>query len=751
LPSTTKKAAPVTLELVQLPLDKLYVEDGFNPRAGMDDAALDALGDSLVERGMLNPILALPDGKVVGGHRRLAAAKRKGGIATVPVLVRKGQTGPGQDLVDAVVDNAHRVDLNPLEEALAFARLRADGLTDDAIAKSLSIAKRRVTERLRILSLPANGQAAVASGAIGLGQVAELAAIAEAHQGLCEALIAKSLTEKRALWATSYEIGSAASDLGLIDPTHIDTGSKHFRLNTEQLRAQVADLNKWRQDYSIQHTSREAFNRAAKGLGEWSYSGSITLDDTLIKQAVAGGFAIEVAGGTDFRGERYKLVYATDQAWVQEQAAALIAKGYPAAKKAAQKVKGGVAGAAASDSATEKAQADADKAERRREREAKERARLDAIEFNSRLGRSLMDSFAVAQISPDVLRWLCVGLLHDHSDSGYSMTTDYDVAELAADGLRFVLPGWETRTESKAGKVKVEYSTSKKELAEAFWRWFDEAKTPEEMVGRTLIAFAAARHAKREASMSKDVVYTHGWPRSRGDAFAKLLDKIVAPKLPPGAKVRRTPKDPVAASKPGAALADVLDDVDAGEEVTDEQLDKRADALDENEVKVLRALTDPKRGSGNDLGEQWSKLAQAAGLTQAATKEAYKELVRLDYADASLWVGVRTLGRLLVKRLDEPKGDVASKAKRAKATVDKTGVSTAAQRKVIAAQAGREEGEVVTVSAGDGFPSSRVARLLPTVHPDNPDGLAEVYYPDSRAKAWVARTRIVRTEASDDA
>jgi ParB family chromosome partitioning protein len=83
-----------------------------NPRGELDPAGLDELADSIRAQGVLQPLLVTPDGTVVAGHRRLAAA-RQAGLTEVPVMVRDLDRAQQQEIM--LVENLQRQDLSPVE------------------------------------------------------------------------------------------------------------------------------------------------------------------------------------------------------------------------------------------------------------------------------------------------------------------------------------------------------------------------------------------------------------------------------------------------------------------------------------------------------------------------------------------------------------------------------------------------------------------------------------------------------------
>src|SRR5262249_20460132 len=108
------------------------------PRRHFDEAALDALAESIRSRGLLQPLVvrATPDGyELIAGERRLRAAERAG-LERVPVIVREAQ--PHERLELALIENVQRENLTPLEEAEAYRHLiEVQGMTQDQVAKAV--------------------------------------------------------------------------------------------------------------------------------------------------------------------------------------------------------------------------------------------------------------------------------------------------------------------------------------------------------------------------------------------------------------------------------------------------------------------------------------------------------------------------------------------------------------------------------------------------------------------------------------
>ncbi|HET7486863.1 MAG TPA: ParB/RepB/Spo0J family partition protein [Acidimicrobiales bacterium] len=169
-------APEATEALEHIPLDQLHPSPA-NPRRDVGDIA--ELAASIAELGVIEPLIVAPAGEggyeVIAGHRRLAAAA-KAGIDDVPCIVRHGLA---DDDVAAmrIVENIHRADLTPLEEAAAYAALAELGLSQRALAKRVSRSQPHISRRLALLKLPEVARAAVDAGGISVEQAVVLARI----------------------------------------------------------------------------------------------------------------------------------------------------------------------------------------------------------------------------------------------------------------------------------------------------------------------------------------------------------------------------------------------------------------------------------------------------------------------------------------------------------------------------------------------------------------------------------------------
>ena len=148
------------------------------PRRNFDPEKIKELADSIVEHGLIQPVVLRRKGEkyeLVAGERRWRAA-REAGLKSIPALVRK--LDERQNMLLAIIENTQREDLNPIEEAAAIRRLAEDyKLTQEEIAKSLGKSRPYIANAVRLLKLPAEVQEMVSEGLLSAGHARALIAI----------------------------------------------------------------------------------------------------------------------------------------------------------------------------------------------------------------------------------------------------------------------------------------------------------------------------------------------------------------------------------------------------------------------------------------------------------------------------------------------------------------------------------------------------------------------------------------------
>jgi ParB family transcriptional regulator, chromosome partitioning protein len=168
------------------------------PRQGVDDESLDELAGSIRDVGLLQPIVVRPIDagryQLVMGERRWRACLRAG-LARVPAIVR--ETADDDMLRDALLENLHREQLNPLEEAAAYAQLLDDfGATHQEVARRIGKSRTQVTNTLRLLQLAPPVQRRVAAGVLTAGHARALLGVAEteAQERLATRIVTEGLS-----------------------------------------------------------------------------------------------------------------------------------------------------------------------------------------------------------------------------------------------------------------------------------------------------------------------------------------------------------------------------------------------------------------------------------------------------------------------------------------------------------------------------------------------------------------------------
>jgi len=168
------------------------------PRTVFDEDQLTELALSIKEVGLLQPpvVRSIGNGKyqLIMGERRFRAAKLAG-LKSIPVIIR--QTSDDQLLREALIENIHRSQLNPLEEGAAYQQLLNDfSYTHDELAVKLSKSRPAITNTMRLLNLPPSVQRKVAAGIISAGHARALLSLTDEKEieNLANRIVAEGLT-----------------------------------------------------------------------------------------------------------------------------------------------------------------------------------------------------------------------------------------------------------------------------------------------------------------------------------------------------------------------------------------------------------------------------------------------------------------------------------------------------------------------------------------------------------------------------
>ncbi|WP_393080690.1 ParB/RepB/Spo0J family partition protein [Streptomyces sp. LN704] len=196
-------AAPVGAHFAELPLD-FITPNPRQPREVFDEDALSELVTSIKEVGLLQPVVVRQVGptryELIMGERRFRAC-REAGLDAIPAIVRA--TEDEKLLLDALLENLHRAQLNPLEEAAAYDQLLQDfNCTHDQLADRIGRSRPQVSNTLRLLKLSPAVQRRVAAGVLSAGHARALLSVADseeqdrlAHRIVAEGLSVRAVEE----------------------------------------------------------------------------------------------------------------------------------------------------------------------------------------------------------------------------------------------------------------------------------------------------------------------------------------------------------------------------------------------------------------------------------------------------------------------------------------------------------------------------------------------------------------------------
>ncbi len=218
----------------ELPISSI-VPNHVQPRTVFDAEALAELEHSIREVGLLQPIVVRtvgPDSyELIMGERRWRASQNVG-LTTIPAIVRDT---PDTDMLrDALLENLHRSQLNPLEEAAAYAQLLADfGATHEELSLRIGRSRPQISNTLRLLNLPPAVQSKVAAGVLSAGHAKAILGLGtpEAMDAMAHRVVAEGMSVR----STEEAVAFAASD------APEKTRSKSAKRLVPEAAQQVAD------------------------------------------------------------------------------------------------------------------------------------------------------------------------------------------------------------------------------------------------------------------------------------------------------------------------------------------------------------------------------------------------------------------------------------------------------------------------------------------------------------------------------
>lgn len=196
--ATGPELAPVAgAYFAELPIGQI-TPNAVQPRQVFDEEAMAELVHSISEVGLLQPIVVRRTGEdayeLIMGERRWRASQQAG-LAAIPAIVR--QTDDVDMLRDALLENLHRSQLNPLEEASAYAQLLEDfGCTHDELAARIGRSRPQISNTIRLLKLSPAVQRRVAAGVLSAGHARALLSVpdADVQDRLAQRVVAEGIS-----------------------------------------------------------------------------------------------------------------------------------------------------------------------------------------------------------------------------------------------------------------------------------------------------------------------------------------------------------------------------------------------------------------------------------------------------------------------------------------------------------------------------------------------------------------------------
>jgi ParB family chromosome partitioning protein len=474
-------------QLSTLAITTIDVDPGFNPRGSIDADTLQPLADSISRHGVLQPIVVAPFGErfiLVAGERRFRAAGIAG-LTEIPAVIRDVN---GDAFNVAIVENLQREQLSPIEEARAFERAIAQGMTEPELAAAIGVSEQLVRDRVRLLDLPATVQEKVNSRELTLAAAKNLQTFAAVSPLVVEKA-AELVTKEWDPWddpltARDLERDPAEVLERVIDELEDDDAAPFLASTTNRHVPFLEQKLPWPDTVDV-----AALQQKAKLLPEHEYTpqwarpraDAQQLNDEELDAANAYGCILLLP---DRAGDQ--VAWITDPVWLADQ---LNRKLDQALEARAKRANGAKASKPATAEAAEKQQRDIDRKERQKE-QAKQ---LAARERNLRLGRELAKNLTAPKITVDGMRAIAEVLLAYAGD------------DLGRAGFRFVDEASQTETRRKDGSLsKVAHlrtTTDCRNLVELF---VDAAATGEEIYGALVQLIVATQYADANAAPKSD-------------------------------------------------------------------------------------------------------------------------------------------------------------------------------------------------------------------------------------------------------
>jgi len=273
VPAIAAEAAP-TGKPLEIAVDRID-RNPFQTRTMFDESKLDELAASIAASGVVQPIVVRPAGEngrytLITGERRLLASK-KAGKATIPAIVREVSNVQAMEMT--IVENLQRADLNPIEQAHAYARLSRDfHMTQEQMAERTGKDRASISNFLRLLKLPEAVQKHVESGELSFGHARALLSLPtpEAIAAAAQKVLALNMSVRG---TENYISGLLNPEAKPKESKPVQTADPNVREAEEQLRRKLGlkvtiDDKKGRGKVIIEYSGIEDFDAILTALGE---------------------------------------------------------------------------------------------------------------------------------------------------------------------------------------------------------------------------------------------------------------------------------------------------------------------------------------------------------------------------------------------------------------------------------------------------------------------------------------------------
>lgn len=452
----------MNIEIV--PIERLLASEN-NPRTDMDEAQLSGLVESIKADGLLDPIRGVRENdhvRIESGHRRHRAAVAAG-LTEVPVIIVEQDSTDEQ--IRALVTNVQREELNVIDEARAYQHLiAAHGLTALGAAERVGVSPTRVTQRMELLAFDDQIIHLFAAGKLSPTTRTPLAAIAAVSPRMA---IATAKISAKHGWsvALTKNPGSVLLQLAKEDKKLVSLPGSY-------------DLVNFKIAKEVQSTIDE-LTKANQGFNPFRH----------IRFSAQDGDSA-VAAGVGYKPKGSDYTFVDDQGWLTERIADVIEREQKAAVERAKQeaaYKAESRGPSVND--LPPTEQEKQKELNRAKRQAELDARTIAHQHNLELGKALVTDMAkidVGSLPMPLAHAISRGLIGDRRSG------------LFLSGLRYCLPQYITEEEVTKGKttsVKRTYVEYVNEAGEKMQEWLDGAKTPAELIGRTVAALVASQYA----------------------------------------------------------------------------------------------------------------------------------------------------------------------------------------------------------------------------------------------------------------